>query len=248
VTESFFPCVLIPVFNHGSGLIETIADLAPLQVRCVVVDDGSDAECRAVIDHLANSHAWVSVVRRPHNGGKGAAMKDGLRVAYEHGHSHALQIDADRQHDCADVERFLRAAESHRDAFIVGAARFDDSVPAGRRIARRLTHFWVWINTLSFDIEDSMCGFRVYPLASVTPLLRERWLGDRMDFDVEILVRAHWGGHAILNLPTKVQYPLTGVSHFRLVRDNVLISAMHARSFLGMLFRLPVLIRRHAQR
>jgi len=175
-------------------------------------------------------------------------VKDGLRMAHDRGYTHALQIDADRQHDCADIERFLREAQSNPHAFIIGAARFDASIPTHRRLARGLTHLWVWINTLSFDIEDSMCGFRVYPLAIVTPLLDEPCLGDRMEFDMEILVRAHWRGHTFVNVPTKVEYPVTGVSHFRLVRDNVLISAMHARLFFGMLFRLPALVWRRARR
>jgi len=106
----------------------------------------------------------------------------------------------------------------------------------------------VWVNTLSFDIEDSMCGFRVYPVALVMPLLRHTFTGNHMEFDSEILVRAHWRGHTFINVPTKVDYPVSGVSHFRLVRDNILISAMHAKLFFGMLFQLPTLLRRRASR
>ncbi len=246
MSSPFNPCLLIPVFNHGPGLEATIAELAPMQPACIVVDDGSDARSRAIIDVVVGAHAWIESLRRPRNGGKGAAVKDGLHLAQRRGYSHALQIDADRQHDCNDVQRFLHEAQLHPDAFIIGSARFDDSVPPIRRAARELTHFWVRINTLSHDIRDSMCGFRVYPIAHVIPLLTTASLSDRMDFDTEILVRAHWHGHAFINVSTHVDYPASGVSHFRPFRDNVLISAMHARLFFGMLVRLPTLLRRRA--
>jgi glycosyltransferase involved in cell wall biosynthesis len=248
VTNAFNPCVLIPVFDHGPGLAATLAELAPLGHVVIVVDDGSGEPSRAIIDAAVRGQTWITLLRRARNGGKGAAVKDGLDLAQRSGYTHVLQIDADRQHDCADIARFFREAQMHPDAFILGAARFNDSVPRVRRIARGLTHFWVRVNTLSYDIEDSMCGFRVYPVALVMPLLRETLVGNHMQFDMEILVRAHWRGHAFINVPTNVDYPTAGVSHFRLVRDNALISAMHAKLFFGMLLQLPTLLRRRASR
>jgi glycosyltransferase involved in cell wall biosynthesis len=248
VNSAFNPCLLIPVFNHGPGLAETLVELAPLQHAVIVVDDGSDAASRAIIDAAVQGRTWVRLIRRAQNGGKGAAVKEGLELAQRCGYSHVLQIDADRQHDCADIERFLAESRAHPASFVIGAARFNESVPRIRRIARGLTHFWVRINTLSFDIEDSMCGFRVYPIAIVMPLLREIVVGNHMQFDMEILVRAHWRGHTFVNVPTNVNYPVAGVSHFRLFRDNVLISAMHTKLFFGMLFQLPTLLRRRVSR
>jgi len=102
----------------------------------------------------------------------------------------------------------------------------------------------VWINTLSFDIHDSMCGLRVYPLSKVLPVIEKERPGSRMDFDIEMLVRLHWNGVAMRWLPTRVGYPRDGVSHFRLVRDNWLITLMHTQLFFGMLRRAPMLIRR----
>ena len=65
----------------------------------------------------------------------------------------------------------------------------------------------VWLETLSFDIVDSMCGFRVYPLAPTLALLDRQRLGPRMDFDTEILVRLHWRDVPMRWLPTRVSYP-----------------------------------------
>lgn len=111
-------------------------------------------------------------------------------------------------------------------------------------IARYLTHFWVWVETLSLSIKDSMCGFRVYPLNDVIGLLEHTQLGDRMDFDPEVLVRLSWRGLEIISIPTRVIYPKDGLSHFRLVEDNVLITRMHFRLVFGMTWRLPVLLLR----
>ncbi|WP_315982747.1 hypothetical protein [Aliamphritea spongicola] len=111
-----------------------------------------------------------------------------------------------------------------------------------RYYGRYLTHVWVWINTLSFSIRDTMCGFRLYPLAPLVTQFNEEHCGDRMDFDTEVLVRWYWRGGLVINQPVNVRYPLDGVSHFDVWRDNVLITVMHSRLFFGMLRRLPGLI------
>jgi glycosyltransferase involved in cell wall biosynthesis len=189
----------------------------------------------------------VSLHRLPRNGGKGAAVIAGMRAAASAGASHVLQIDADGQHDAADVPRFLAEAAAHPHAVVNGRPVYDESVPRGRLLGRYATHVWVWINTLSFDIADSMCGFRVYPLAATLAMLQRERVGLRMDFDVEVIVRLHWAGLEVRNLPTHVTYPLDGVSHFDLWRDNVRISRMHARLFFGMLLRMPRLLARRVR-
>ena len=169
-------------------------------------------------------------------------MLAGFRNAAQRGATHVLQIDADGQHTCADIPRFIAAAQATPDAIINGTPVYDASVPKGRLYGRYLTHVLVWINTLSLQIHDAMCGFRVYPLAPVLSLINEETLGLRMDFDPEILVRLHWRGVQIQSVETHVRYPTDGVSHFDVWRDNVRISRMHARLFFGMLRRLPHLL------
>ena len=245
MADSFRPCLVVPVYNHALALPRTLAALSSTNLHCIVIDDGSDAECAHVIDLLAAQYARVETIRLPQNRGKGAAMKVALRHASAAGFTHALQIDADNQHDASDVPAFLDAARRDPEAVVVGTARFDASAPRVRRSARRLTHFWVHVNTLSGDIEDALCGFRVYPLAATVAALDRYRLGDRMDFDIEILVKLHWSGLSFRCVPTQVRYPADGVSHFRLLRDNALISQMHARCFFGVLLRSPrILVRR----
>ena len=245
----FKPVVVIPVYDHPAT-IGAVVGAALLQGHdCLLVDDGSEPACAAVLDALAASaDGRVPLVRLPRNQGKGGAMVAGLARAAVLGYSHALQIDADGQHDSADIARFMALARVHPLAVICGRPVYDHSVPRARLWGRYATHVWVWINTLSFDIHDSMCGFRVYPLEAVVDLLQKQRIGRRMDFDTDIVVRLHWRGLQVVNQPTRVVYPPDGVSHFRLWRDNLLISRLHARLFLGMLWRLPLLLWRRSQR
>jgi len=238
-------CVLIPVYDHEHAIGAVVGGVLAHGVHCILVDDGSAAGCARVLDALAAANPGsVTLVRHAQNQGKGGAVITGFRKAAQDGFTHALQIDADGQHCVADIPRFLELARAHPDAIISGCPVYDESVPALRLYARYLTHVWVWINTLSFAIRDSMCGFRAYPLAPVMHLLARRQLGRRMNFDTDIIVRLYWDGVPVRNLPTRVSYPTDGVSHFRGFLDNVLISRMHATLFFGMLLRLPVLLGR----
>jgi glycosyltransferase involved in cell wall biosynthesis len=235
--------VVIPVYNHGEAVGTVVSAVLEHGLPCLLVDDGSEPGCATVLDGLASHHApRVRLLRLPGNQGKGGAMMAGLREALRLGFEHALQIDADGQHDTGDLGHFVELSRLHPEAVICGCPVYDDSVPRARLYSRYATHVWVWINTLSFAIRDSMCGFRVYPLAAVVRLIDEVRLGRRMDFDCEVMVHLHWRGVPVVNRPTRVTYPLDGVSHFRVWLDNLLISRMHARLFFGMACRLPMLL------
>lgn len=232
------PCLLIPCYNHAGPLAAVLARLAEFELPCLLVDDGSEPVAAAALDALAAQHPWVSLLRHPHNQGKGGAVMTGLRRAHELGFSHALQVDADGQHDLTDLPALLAEARQHPAALVSGRPLYDDSVPKGRLYGRYITHVWVWIETLSFAIKDSMCGFRVYPLASTCALLERVTLGRRMDFDTEVMVRLHWAGVPMRFVPTRVIYPVDGRSHFRLFRDNLDISWMHTRLVCRLLWDL----------
>lgn len=232
------PCLLIPCYNHAGPLAAVLARLAEFELPCLLVDDGSEPVAAAALDALAAQHPWVSLLRHPHNQGKGGAVMTGLRRAHELGFSHALQVDADGQHDLTDLPALLAEARQHPAALVSGRPLYDDSVPKGRLYGRYITHVWVWIETLSFAIKDSMCGFRVYPLAPTCALLERVALGRRMDFDTEVMVRLHWAGVPMRFVPTRVIYPVDGRSHFRLFRDNLDISWMHTRLVCRLLWDL----------
>ena len=144
----------------------------------------------------------------------------------------------------ADVPAMLALAEQHPQQLISGMPLYDDSVPGVRFYGRYLTHALIWLDTLSLRLRDSMCGFRVYPLAPSLALAKRVRIGSHMDFDTDIMVRLWWRGTPVLSRPTRVTYPQDGVSHFNMLRDNLRISWMHTRLFCGMLLRLPRLLRR----
>lgn len=236
------PCIIIPVFNHAITTEALAPRLETYNLPLIIINDASCMEDAAILRRLAETHDWIEVIDHTENQGKGGAVMTGLKVAYGRGFSHALQIDADGQHDLDDLPRFLTTSEAAPNAIVTGQPLYDESVPKGRLFARYITHVWVWIETLSLTIKDSMCGYRVYPLETTCRILSSARLGKRMDFDPEILVRLFWEGTTILSLGTKVIYPPDGKSHFRMWEDNWLITKMHTRLVIGMLWRSPYLI------
>lgn len=244
---TFRPCVVIPCYNHGAMMANVLSRLAPFGLPCLIVDDGSDEGTRLELERLATEQPQVTLIRLAENAGKGTAVIRGLEESARAGFTHAVQVDADGQHAIEDIPQLLTLAERHPEALISGQPIYDDSIPRSRLYGRWITHFWVWIETLSLQLKDSMCGFRVYPVAPTLQLAERVTLGKRMDFDTEVMVRLYWQGHTSYFLPTRVTYPLDGLSHFDALKDNVRISLMHTRLFFGMLPRIPVLLMRRRQ-
>ena len=165
-------------------------------------------------------------------------MMAGFAHAIVAGFTHALQIDADGQHDPSIASRFLDLARGQPNAVICGRAIYDETVPKARKYGRNITHACVWAETASLTISDSMCGYRLYPLAAVQPLRNHGRVGARMEFDTEILVHLYWDGTPVVMLPVGVIYPPDNTSNFRMLRDNVRISLMHTRLLIQAPFRL----------
>jgi len=231
---------VIPVFNHHRTVAGVAAALKANGLALILVDDGSQENCRVALDLLARE-SGATLVRLDVNGGKGAAVIAGLRAARAAGFTHALQIDADGQHALSDVPRFIEAARLAPRAVICGRPLFDESLPRARLVGRRINQFFVRLETLSFTkIRDAMCGFRVYPIGSTLELVDG--VGKRMDFDVEVLVKLAWRGRALRWIDTRVSYPADGISHYRFLFDNALLVRMHARLLLGMIWRAPRMI------
>lgn len=245
--NGFQPWAVVPVYNHHARLGAVVAALREHGLPVLLVNDGSDDATRAVIDSLATAEG-VHSLHLPTNGGKGAAVLAGIVHAGAEGGTHALQVDADGQHDLADVPRLLALAAEQPGALVSGCPQYDDSVPPVRFYGRYLTHVMVWLETCSLSLRDSMCGFRVYPVAPVLALSRRVRIGRRMDFDTDIMVRLYWAGTPGVFVPTRVRYPEDGVSHFRMVRDNLRMIWLHARLVAGMLPRLPRLVLRRRKR
>ncbi|MFS1906931.1 glycosyltransferase family 2 protein [Vibrio lentus] len=242
--SSYNACFLIPCFNHGATMPAVVSSLHHFELPIIIVDDGSELTTKQFLAPLAEN-SYVTLVTLEQNQGKGGAVKAGIKKAQELGFSHAIQIDADGQHDLDALPALIQASQAKPQRLISGQPIYDDSVPKARLYGRYATHIWVWIETLSLSIKDSMCGFRAYPIDKTQTVLNKYDVGSRMDFDIEILVRLYWEGCDIDFVETRVIYPENGISHFDALWDNVKISWMHTRLFFGMLPRVPKLIARH---
>jgi len=238
-------CFVVPHFDHAEQFGRMLPRLLVSDLPVIVVDDCSpEASYASLEQQVQGFQSQVTVIRHPENRGKGAAVQTGFVTACKAGYTHAIQIDADGQHNLGDVAGLMAESGRHPAAVICGEPRFDRSVPSFRFYARYLTLVLCWIETLSLQIRDAMCGLRIYPLDSIVPLCENARIGARMDFDPEIIVRVVWSGIELRFMPIEVIYPEDGRSHFRYVRDNIRISWMHTRLIFGMLLRLPVLLTR----
>jgi predicted LPLAT superfamily acyltransferase len=237
------PCAVIPSHNHSAALPGVVAALRQLGLAVIIIDDASTEPHRSAIARLHGPESGIEVTRLDVNAGKGGAVVAGLRRAAARGFTHAVQVDADGQHDLARLPDLLAASKAAPGALISGRPVYDESMPRGRRIGRWFTHVWIWVETWSFQIADSMCGFRVYPLAITLRVIDEEQPGQRMEFDPEIMVRLFWRGVAAMAVPVRVIYPPGNTSNFRLLDDNWRISWMHTRLVFTMLFRLPSVLR-----
>jgi glycosyltransferase involved in cell wall biosynthesis len=251
VTPSATHLVLIPSFNPGAKVRDTVREARAEWAPVWVVVDGSTDGSRELLEELARDDPQLRVIVRAANGGKGAAILDGLRAAQRAGFTHALTMDSDGQHPAGRIGDFMAAAAAAPQAMILGVPLFDASAPRirvrGRRIANWCTNFL----TLWSGIEDTLFGFRVYPIAPLLAVMQQTRFMRRFDFDAEAVVRLSWRGVPVRNLPAAVRYYARhegGVSHFDYGRDNVLLASMYLRLFPGMLLRLPLLIARRLRR
>jgi glycosyltransferase involved in cell wall biosynthesis len=241
--------VLIPSYNTGDKVLETVRDArASWNPVWVVVDGSTDGTAEALRD-MAARDGGLRVFLLPRNRGKGAAVLHGLREAAALGYTHALTMDADGQHPAGRIRAFISASQRNPRALVLGKPVFDASAPRVRVIGRRVSNGWANLETLWSGIGDSLYGFRVYPIQPLLAVMQPRRWMRRFDFDVEAVVRLVWRGLKPINLPAPVRYfrpEEGGVSHFHYVRDNLLLSWMHARLFVGFLLRLPWLAWRRA--
>ncbi len=239
--------ILIPSYNTGPILVDTVAAAMSLGPPLWVIIDGSTDGSPGLIQHLES--ADCRIIQLPRNSGKGAAIFLGLRQAISAGFTHVLTVDADGQHPPGMAPEFFKLSAAHPHAAIFGRPVFDASAPYLRVKGRKISNFCADLETLGWGVDDSLFGMRLYPARELLAVLESTRFARRFDYDPEVAVRLAWRGVPIINLPTPVRYPSKeegGISHFRYVRDNTLLTWMHIRLFFGFLARLPLLICRGA--
>ncbi|MCB1954683.1 MAG: glycosyltransferase family 2 protein [Rhodocyclaceae bacterium] len=237
--------VLIPSYNPGPKVFETVAEARAQWSPVWVVVDGSTDGTGERLASLAENDPGLRVIRLPENRGKGAAVLAGLDEAARAGFSHVLTMDSDGQHPAALIPDFMAASAEAPAGMVLGKPVFDDSAPLLRVRGRRISNWWANLETLGAGIGDSLYGFRVYPVEPLRQVMGgQRWMR-RFDFDPEAAVRLAWRGIRPINLPAPVRYLQAdegGVSHFNYLRDNVLLTWMHIRLMVGFGLRLPWLV------
>jgi glycosyltransferase involved in cell wall biosynthesis len=239
--------VLIPSYNPGDRALETVRAARAQWAPVWVIVDGSTDGSAEKLSAMARSDPGLRVLVRERNGGKGAALLDGLIAARCEGFTHALTMDADGQHPADRIGAFMNASTVAPEAMILGDPVFDASAPRIRLRGRRIANWCTNLETLWAGVHDTLFGFRVYPIAPLIEVMqRSRWMR-RFDFDAEAVVRLTWRGMPVVNLPAPVLYFTAeegGVSHFNYWRDNVLLTSMYLRLLAGFVIRLPLLIAR----
>lgn len=224
--------IVIPSYNTGFRLIETISAIRHHALPIIVVIDGSTDGSDEALPRLAAGDPWLTVGVLPCNQGKGAAVLHGLRLARSMGLTHALTLDADGQHSAAHVGEMVAMSRAHPDAMVLGLPLFDASAPRIRILGHKLANFWTGLVAPRGGIGDSLFGFRVYPIVPLIELFEHTSGMRRFDFDSEAAIRLCWRGVRSVNVATPVRYfrrDQGGVSHFKYLRDNLLLIAMYAR-------------------
>lgn len=239
---------VVPVYRHGGTVGEVVRSLLPLGLPIILVDDGNDEAGRVLINEAAELSSLVTVVTRKKNGGKGAAVKDGVMKAKEMSLTHVFQVDSDGQHDISSVPLFLQESNKHPNCIICGYPQYDDTVPEGRKTGREVSNKYARFLSVSGELKDVLCGFRVYPVDPFVYLINHTILDSRMGFDIEVLVRLAWKGIDVFNYPVNVTYPIDGVSNFHIVRDNIRIALTFTRLSFGLVWRFPYLFYRKCKK
>lgn len=233
---------LIPIYRHIATAGPLAVKLSSRGLPVILVDDGNGKEDRESLAELTAKTPFLTLVSLDKNQGKGGAIINGLKKADELGLTHVLQIDADGQHDDGRAAFFLEESAKHPRKVICGLPVFDETAPRHRVIGRKISTFWAAVVTISGELKDVLCGFRVYPVEAAMRAVRSPLVDRRMGFDPEILVRLYWNKVFPEYYPIKVSYPPGGLSNFRAFADNFRIIWMFTRLYIGMLIRMPMLI------
>ena len=220
--------IIIPCYKHAHTLKQVLTNLASLNYLMVVVDDGNDLEQKTIISNTVKEFDKAVLIEHETNLGKGAAIADAILYLKEHNFTHAIQIDADMQHNLNDLDKFISLSKQYPNDIISGTPIYDDKAPKGRVIGRKITNFFVALECCTLSIKDAMIGFRVYPVEPIFKILIKHHIAMRMGFAIEILVWAYWCGCKTRFIETKVNYPEGGVSNFK-AKDNLKISLMHTK-------------------
>jgi glycosyltransferase involved in cell wall biosynthesis len=187
---------LIPGYQEGPR-IAAVVTAAALHLPVVVVDDGSTDDTAA----RAEAGGATVLVQRP-NAGKGAALRAGFRYALAHDAAAVVTLDADGQHDPAEIPAFLAAFAAGRPELVIGRRDFD-AMPAVRRLSNTLGGL-VFSAAVGRRIADNQSGYRLIGRTLMTALLDSTESG--FEFEVEMIARCIALGLPLTEVPIRTIY------------------------------------------
>ncbi len=215
-------CVLLPTYNNAQTLEAVILSLCAYTRHIVVVNDGSTDQTETILAR----YPFLKTVSYTPNRGKGNALKQGFRFAWQQGYRYAISIDSDGQHYAHDLPAFLAAIKEQPGALIIGARNMDQAhIPGKSSFGNKFSNFWFWVET-GIRLPDTQSGYRLYPLE---PLASMKFFTRKYEFEIEAPVRAAWKGVKVIPVPVSVYYPPASerVSHFRPFKDFTRISILN---------------------
>ena len=235
-------CVVIPSYNTGPRLEQTVREVLAVWQPVIVVIDGSTDGSDLPVIRLAKEEPGLHALAQNGNTGKGAAVFAAFNYAVDRGLTHAAVFDADGQHDPSDLPRLMEAARENPLAVVMGTPEFGDDAPASHMLGHALADFFARVETLRPSLGDSLFGLRVYPMLATIKAMKRIRGGRRFDFDTQMAVRLPWLGVPTIKMPVKVHYPADRARHFRYLRDNLLLLRVHAWLLLRSVFVWPKLV------
>lgn len=202
--------IIIPVYNHAQSIENVIKKSLMLGMPVFVVNDGSTD---SIFEKIINFNS-IYPLHHNENRGKGAAITTGFVEAAKVA-DWAITIDADGQHNPEDSLEMIQAIPESERPIVLGMREgmMGKDVPWTSRFGRKFSNFWVLLSG-GPKINDSQCGFRIYPLPEVLDL---KVIAKRFQFEVEILVKARWKKISVIEAPISVNYAPRAerISHFR---------------------------------
>ena len=214
-------CVIIPTYNNPNTLARVVDGVLNYTNNVIVVNDGSAAETRSIIQTFPQ----LTAIHLEKNKGKGNALRTGFAKAKELGFIYAITIDSDGQHFPDDIPVFIEALQkSDGNLLVIGNRNMSqEGVPKKSSFGNTFSNFWFWFET-GIRLSDTQSGFRLYPLDK----LPKRIYTNKFEFEIEVIVRTAWNGTNVVNAPIRVLYDFNErVSHFRPFKDFTRISILN---------------------
>lgn len=222
-------CVIIPTYNNGKTLKKVVDEVLIYTSNIIIVNDGSTDNT----DLILKDYKHLTQIHFAKNKGKGLALREGFKHAFEDGFKFAITIDSDGQHFASDIPIFLEALQKYKKVLLIGARNMSqESVPKNSSFGNKFSNFWFWVETGN-KLSDTQSGFRLYPLKTLNKI---KFYTTKFEFEIEAIVKVSWRGIHVKNVPVNVLYAEDRVSHFRPYKDFLRISVLNTWLVLVALF------------